>query len=496
MHKTLMMVALLATTVLAGCLSGDGNEPNNPITECTPGTMDKDGVVLALPTDDIIPVDRDVWDFSATNYRTCSLEKVGHTALRFDADGTPNPHRYIGEIDMKADLNLGAVAVLGNGEAAAVYLLDISDRANPTVLSRIDQQNVYITDVKLSTDGAFLFTASQTIPTSPEPDTDLEVNTPVGFSAYNIRDPSNPVWVNTFVQPQGIGCHMLAYQMIQGVDVVVCIGQTVRIFGLDRIPTGGLITRGFVDYLPEGAMGIPTLPYNNLVGNPGGLLPEYPHDASFATDPTTGQVLLAVAHWSTGVRLVDLSDAPMATELGSWQGEGATHYNGDIHSAQVVYADGKRYIIASPEIRGGEFVPSIWILDATDPADMHLVAEWYHPCECKTPGLLMTTHQWQVAPQGLDVSSMDVRIYLTMNHAGIWVLNLGSILAGDNAGAVEGFHMSRAALSEDSYPFAATYSTWDVNVIDGYIYGSDRATGLWVFDFDGDENVPATTGYA
>jgi hypothetical protein len=111
--------------------------------------------------DDPIVDDRDLmWDHDSYDVRTCSLAAIGREVL--SEDGTP--HGYIGEMDTKAAHNLAAVAVVGNGEAPGVYLLDISDRADPKVLSFIEQFGTYVVDVKISDDGKVLYTASQNDP--------------------------------------------------------------------------------------------------------------------------------------------------------------------------------------------------------------------------------------------------------------------------------------------------------------------------------------------
>lgn len=211
-------------------------------------------------------------------------------------------------------------------------------------------------------------------------------------------------------------------------------------------------------------------------------------------DAVDGRVLMAASHWDEGLRIVDAS-APVDegfTTLASWTGEGATYYDGNVHTAMIFWVGDKRYVAATPEMTYGGVVPSMWILDATDLGDgseiieLELIAEWFHPIEYKTPGLIMTTHQWQVAPTGPDANVEDTNVYITMNHLGVWVLDFAEILAGNNADAIGGFHMSREPLDPAEESGAAVYSTWDVGVVDGYIYGTDRATGLWVFDYTGD----------
>lgn len=510
MHKPLVLVALLSLTALAGCLDdGDAGDPVDA-AGCARTAFEHPGVRFLNTTDDPIVDDQDLaFDFETYNVRTCSLAAVGWTPLRWDDAGDPDPHGYIGEIDMRGDLDLGAVAVLGLApESPRVYLLDISDRARPEVLSTIAQTGTYLVDVKISDDGRYLFTASQSLPGPGEAGELLALSptADVGFTVYDISDPAAPVWVNTFVEPGGDGCHMMSHEIVQGVDTISCIAQNVRVYGLDRVG-GRLLTRGFVDYHPGGVpvpsglgpAGDPTCSLPSEAPDPGVCaLTEGPHDVTVQVDEQTGQVLAVVSHWGEGVRVVDLTDAPQATELGAWTGEGATHYAGNVHTAMMFYAGGTRYVLASPEYTSQvEAVPSLWLLDATDLGDLRLVGEWYHPNEHPSQGLFLTTHQWQVAPTGADVPLSDVHVYLTMNHGGLWVLGLEQILAGDRAGAVEGFHLSRTPLDTDSLITGnARLNTWDVNVVDGTIYGSDRATGLWIFDFDGDRNEAATTGFA
>ncbi len=478
----------------AGCLSDDPTTPNGQPAECGPTAFETDDIRFLNTTDDpfaLVNVTADAFDFQTYNLRTCSLAAIGHTPLRFNQDGTGAPHRYIGEIDMRGDL--GAVAVLGNGETPTVYILDTTDRAAPVVLSTIAQVGTYITDVKISDTGRYLFTASQGSSGQGELAEFPELTANAGFSAYDISNPAAPVYLATYDNSPG-GCHMLSSERIGDTEVVVCISDVVRVWGLEEVAPGQLVPLGYVPYIPDDGVGCAVPLPVPCVGVQG------PHDATVQVDPVTDQRLMIVSHWDSGLRVVDLSDAPQATEIGKWTGEGATHYSGHVHSAMMVYANGTRYILATPEYTGSggaDTVPSIWVLDATDLSAPKLVAEWFHPGGHPSQGLFLTTHQWQVAPSGPEVAIDDVRIYLTMNHAGLWVLSLADILNGDNLGAIEGFHLGRTPLDPETAVGNAILSTWDVNVVDGYIYGSDRATGLWVFHYEGDALGDTTrTGFA
>jgi hypothetical protein len=483
----ILMALLAASLVFAGCLDGGSSEDPTSAKGCPKTPFDPPGIRIVPTTVDPIDDDRDnATVFETTNVRTCSLPAIGWTPLRDPAAG--GPHKYIGEIDMRGDLNLGAVAVLGNGEAHLVYILDITERANPVVLSTIEQAGTYVVDVKFSDDGAILYTASQTLAVDglaalPAP------TAPVGFTAYNIQDPANPVYLGTVVDPT-VGCHMLdPVQVAAGQDAVFCISQHLRSYLVQR-DQDVLLNFGFVDYVPT----LPAAP--PAVGDPtcllptGCLLPQGPHDVTVFHEGGSfgdGRSYAIVSHWGEGVKVLDITDAPLLQQVGpGWVGEGATHYAGNVHTAMMFVVGEDRYIVASPEYTSAGTVPGFWVLDANDLANLKLVAEWYHPGLHESQGLYLTTHQWQVAPTGPDVTPDQVRLYFTYNHAGVWVLDFGHILAGNAQEAILGFNLARTPLPED-HVSNAVLMTWDINVVDGYIYGSDRATGLWIFHYSGDE---------
>ncbi len=481
-------VALLAA-LLSGCF-GDATDAVDPLDACPASPLDQPNLRLVPTAFDPIDDNRDnATFFESTNVRTCSLPAIGWSPL--DPSGTP--HRYLGELDLRGDLHFGAVAVVGNGEPARVYLVDITNRQEPQVITFIDQPTAYMVDVKISDDGKILYVASQNVP-GPEfvgqvPTLlDPELVPPVGFTAYNIEDPSSPAYLG-FVADEN-GCHMLdPIQVAANQDAVMCISGNLKSYLIQRDgPT--LVNLGFVEYFPNNAQGIPVP--STPVGLPADLPvtpSQSPHDMTAFHEGGSfgaGNSYLVVSHWGEGVKVLDITAAPVITEVGSWDGAGATHYAGNVHTAMMFMVGEQRFIVASPEYTFNGAVPSLWVLDANDLGDLKLVAEWSHPNQHESQGLYLTTHQWQVAPTGPDVAPEDVRIYLTYNHAGVWVLDFGQILAADDQAAILGFNLARTPIPED-HVGNAVLSTWDVNVVDGYIYGTDRATGLWVFHYLGDE---------
>lgn len=494
----LLMAAALAVALAAGCLDGSSPADGTPgSASCPVSPLDQPGLRIVDPSVDPIVDDKALAeDFQSTNVRTCSLPAIGHTPLREAAQG--GPHKYIGEVDMRGDLGLGAVAVLGNGEAGGVYLVDISDRASPEPIAFIPQPGAYVVDVKFSDDGAVLYVASQATPSAELLGAVPELVAPSGFTVYSLADPTQPSHFG-FVLDEQLGCHMLdPVQVAPTQDAVMCVSTNLKSYLIERGPT--FANLGFVEYVPQrGGVPTPALP----VGLPGDLpvsAAQGPHDMTAFHEGGSfgaGASYLVVSHWGEGVKVLDITNAPLITEVGSWDGEGAEYYFGNVHTAMMFDTADGRYIVATPELTFEGAVPALWVLDANDLSSLTLLAEWVHPGLHESQGLYLTTHQWQVAPTGPDVAPGEVRVYLTMNHGGLWVLDLGHILLDHDQAAVLGFNLARLPITDPEPVGNAILNTWDVNVVDGYVYGSDRATGLWVFHYQGDELGDARlTGFA
>ncbi|MFO1535501.1 MAG: hypothetical protein ABR586_07555, partial [Thermoplasmatota archaeon] len=316
------LLALLLVAPLAGCLAGPA--PADPLAGCA-SPLDQPGLRILPPSADPIDDDKaNATDFATTNVRTCTLPAIGWAPLQ--ANGVP--HKYLGELDLRGDLGLGAVAVVGSGEPGGAYLLDIKDRAAPKVLAFLPQPGGHVTDVKLSDDGKVLYVASQQTP-SPEGLTAVpEPKAQTGFTAYGLADPAHPAYLGTVVDPT-LGCHMLEpVQVAPGQDAVFCVSQHVRSYLVQR-DGPALVTLGFVDYVPNGssvspqapptpkpgappATGDPTCPLP--VPNPAPVeLPKCifasgPHDMTvFHTGARFGDgtSYLVVSHWGEGVKVLD-----------------------------------------------------------------------------------------------------------------------------------------------------------------------------------------------
>ncbi|HWG90386.1 MAG TPA: hypothetical protein VNZ52_06000 [Candidatus Thermoplasmatota archaeon] len=459
--------ALLAalTLALAGCITStdlpQGTAPV-PLPERGP-------FVDPIPEDD----GHDHADAAQHNFSTPTMEQIGFNIL----SGEETAYSYIGEMDWRGDLLV--VQVLGRGSMPGFVLVNVSDPRNPQVVGRADLPYSYVVDVKFSPDGTRVFAASQA-GTSRAPlipgGLDLSYLNRNGVAVFDIRDPAQPLLEGVMpVEPSG--CHMLSVAEVAGGLHVFCVADTIAIFVVEEDPQGKWTLLPVGQYSPQSTAGTDETIESRETA-PGPL----PHDMTFQFDPVDGTPLLYVSYWDLGLRVVDVSNPRAPREVGTWAGQGAARYEGNVHGAAPTVVDGKRYVVVGPELLSDN-PPALYVLDATDYRNMQLVGEWIPPGEHGAEGLLLTTHQFQL---------IDGRLYLAYNHAGVWVLDLRAIINGthvDNPERPEvlGYYLPHEPVKVFDPKLAKVPNTWDVVVRNGAIYGSDRYTGLYVLHYLPDE---------
>lgn len=467
---------LMVTTALAGCLGDDttGTGDDGDLADRTGWTFE-----------DFIVHEHDHEDPEAHHESSPTMEAIAHDQL-----GQETAYSYLGEIDTRAGLT--AVAIVGQGSTPGFVLVDTSDPSQPEVLGRAEAPQAYAVDVKLTSDGQYALLATQQVTTgrvggTPTADSLLDGTYTArnGIMIWDISDPTDPSMV-AFQPVEAYGCHMLSIAEVDGQEWVYCINQSLTAFQFVRSPTADLVPAG--TYWPFGQTGTETVADKQ---NPTGVTP---HDMTFQEDPVTGDPVLTVSHWDLGVAVLDVSMPSAPQELARWAGDGAEHYQGYVHSAQLTTVDDTRYLVVTPETLS-DILPAIWVLDVTDWQSPELVAEWTNPGGHTSQGLLMTTHQFQL---------VDGKIYMSYNHNGIWVLDLATILANGggapDASEILGVHLPHThnvtLYDRDSYPMGIP-APWDINVVDGYILTADRYTGLHVLGYTGDTpGDPALTSQA
>lgn len=453
------LALLLPLTLLAaGCVSTPADD-----------AADRAGLPLGDFVDPILE-DHEHTDRAAHNLTPVNMEKLGHSSLG-DEEAA---FSHFGEMDFHEGLMAVGASRLPDGKPALV-LADAADPANMTRLGWVTVpvqgagllSSPYPLDVKFDEKGEYVY-----------------VSAPGQILAYDVRDPAAPALKGAMLPP-GAACHMSAMGVVAGAEWFWCTGDPTGLTAYRVVEAADRrvlvpVSQSRPDTFYQPIQGAGTF---GVVGAP--------HDMTFQVDPVDGTPLLVVSNRGFGVRVLDVSDPALPAQLGAWTGEGAEHAPLHWHTSMVAMVDGTRYLITSPEILPDEATPpAIWILDATDYGSLTLAAEWTAPGQHGSPGFTFTTHQWQVAQD---------RLYLAYYHAGVWVLDLKAILAGQYADDparpdVLGYVLPDMPPVEEGQMVP---NVWDLNLQRGVVYATDIASGLYAFhhlpDRVGDE---ALTGFS
>lgn len=445
MRRALALVVLLA---LAGCV--------------TPAPATPPGAGSAAFLDPIIE-DHEHSDLAAHALSTPNMEMLGHSSLGDDAVSFEG----FGEMDVHGDLGVVAAVTQGQDPNGAIILVDLQDPANLTRLGYATiPEAAHPLDVKLDEKGEFAYASATG-----------------KILVFDVRDPTAPTLAGA-ATPPGM-CHMSALGFVGGSEYFFCTGDPAGLTVYQVVATGDQralvpVSHSRPSYAVEPVTSAGTF---GVVGAP--------HDMTFQLDPVDGTPLLVVSNRGYGVRVLDVSDPRLPKELGHWTGEGAEHAPLHMHTAMVALVQGKRYLIASPEILPDDATPpSVWILDATDYAQLALAAEWTAPGDHGSPGFTFTTHQWQVAQE---------RLYLGYYHAGVWVVDLKAVLAGayeeDPARPeVLGYYLPHEAPVTEG---AMVPNVWDLTLRGGVMFVTDISSGLYALHYApdriGDETL---TGFS
>ena len=383
---------------------------------------------------------------------TPTMELLGHSTLEVGGATFTS----LGEMDWHDALAVVAAQQVGGD--GAIVLVDIADPRAPVPLGFATiQETAHPLDVKFDEAGTHVY-ASGT----------------ARIFVFDVSDPSAPKPAGV-ATPPGAACHMSALGVVDGAEYFFCTGDPV-----------GLTVYQVVDQAP-GVRALVPVAHSRPSGDPTPVTEAgtfgvvgAPHDMTFQLDPVDGRPLLVVSNRGYGVRVLDVSDPKLPVELGIWKGEGAEHTPLHWHTSMVTVVAGTRYLVTSPEILPDEATPpAIWFLDATDYGAMTLVAEWTAPGDHGSPGFTFTTHQWQVAQE---------RLYLGYYHAGVWVLDLPTILGGryeaDPARPdVLGYYLPHEApaVEGDMVP-----NVWDLTLKNGVMWVTDIGSGLYALRYAGD----------
>lgn len=296
-----------------------------------------------------------------------------------------------------------------------------------------------------------------------------------GLYLLDVRDKANPKLAD-YVPDTGV--HSVMVHRVAGKDYVVTLGADAFGKNIREIDAG---SGKFKEV---------------------GVVP-IAHDGTIADDPALGHPVLYVANVDN-LQMYDFSDPSKPVRLGSWSPPaGGDHY---VHAVAVDWVEGRR--ILAVESEDWTSAPSpLWILDATDFADLELLATWTNPAgapaNAKQSGssLAFSTHNPRLE---------NGTVYMAHYHGGVWALDVRT-LAKARAPEVMGYYLphedhggyrpqsSSSLLPLPAYPiceggfqFDESPNTMDVEVRNGIVYAADIHTGLYALRWD-PKQVPGAT---
>ncbi len=435
----LAALLIIVAVIAAGCTTSDSLPPD------TRG--DPTRAVFVDPITD----DHDHADVGLHALSTPSLARVAFNSL----GGGGATFASFAEIDLFEDVAVVSAVLQGDTPRGAIVMVDLSDPAAPKRLGFATIADAaHPLDVKFDEKGEYVYASASG-----------------QIFAFDVRDRAAPQPRGAML-PTGSACHMSALGVVADVEYFFCTGDPV---GLSVYRVMSLADARVL--VPVGRSDVPGGP--DVSGSPTRALGA-PHDMTFQHDPVTGDPILVVSNRGFGVRILDVRDPTNPVQLGRWHGEGADYFSDHLHTAMVTVVNGTRYVIVSPEILTAGTPPAIWFLDATDYRALDLVAEWTAPNDHPSPGFTFTTHQWQVA---------EGRIYLGYYHAGVWVLDIPTILDtpfrdDPSRAEVLGYYLPH---EPPVIAGSMTPNVWDVTLRNGLMFVTDINGGLYVLHYVPDE---------
>ena len=308
---------------------------------------------------------------------------------------------------------------------AGLFILDISDPANPTLISEFPQEDAETHDVKVNEEGTIAVLANQPVrpPAQGEEQEEwweeiLEISH-LGLTLVDISDKRNPKllsrWENRDSEGKPAPCHNVE---IHG-DFVYCTG----LWWSDR----GLVILDISD--PSRPEEVATIGPPHVEGAEREDLPRWArpgvwmHDIYLQRHPGLGRVLGYAAWWDGGLRVYDLTDpaAPLEMENWAWAELGPAGQN--TYFAKPTPSG--RLVVVGPawgaEGVSGFSTGFLSILDLSDPDRAELVSTWSIPGHDWQSWEQLESDLWWT-PGNFDVT--EERIYLANYAAGVWVIDI------------------------------------------------------------------------
>ncbi len=364
---------------------------------------------------------------------------------------------------------------------AGLFILNISDPRNPTLIAEFPQEDAEAHDVKVNSEGTIAVLANQWVRPPEEGETweDMTGISHLGLTLVDISDKRNPKllsrWENHDSEGKPAPCHNVE---ISG-DFVYCTG----LWWSDR----GLVILDISD--PTSPKEVAVVPTPEVAGPEGEDLPRwarpgvYMHDLYLQRHPELGRLFGYAAWWDGGLRVYDLTDPASPLEMENWAWAELGPLFQDTYFTKPTLSG--RIVVVGPAGQAtdsGIFTGFLSIVELPPSGEARLLSTWSVPGHDWVPWERGRDEGWWT-PSNFDVT--EDRIYLANYAAGVWVIDI-SDPADPYAVANFGPESFKAPPAKPKGPIffqgGAEGVPWahTVEEQDGLIYALDVKSGLYI----------------
>ncbi|MFA5861860.1 MAG: hypothetical protein WDA16_09215 [Candidatus Thermoplasmatota archaeon] len=348
-------------------------------------------------------------------------------------------------------------------------IIDASDAAHPRVVGDFHSEGG--ADIEVTSDGQYaLLSTQRTTPGTQTLDNPL-AREPRGIAVVDVTDVARPKLSSFFPLPTN-GPHTASYHRTpDGREIVA-----VETYDLMTDPSNGALLganpatqRVFIMQLMRDATGARLEPrgvYEVTETPPAGKL-YFPHDAFMEEHPVTHKLLMYVAYWDAGVRIVDISDLTRPKEIAVFN-DFAPSKLAQMHDVKTFPAPlgGRHVTAAAPEIVTAPESGQITFLDTTDPTKPTKLGHWH------LPGNMTVDQPFVFSPHVFDTNAQGM-VVIGHYHAGVWLID-----AHDPANATTvGYYMPHEERPDCK---CAQPNVWGARFWNGYVVVSDGPTGIYI----------------
>lgn len=518
---SIVVVVGLLSMVLAGCLDEAGESANARARRLGQGTsagsigFHPEWFELALPNGD----EHNHRDLAQhTNLSTANFDVVGWDPLVTQYHGKAAGGYFCGDVSPKKGEQQLAVVHSWVSDVGFI-LLDISDPAEPRMLSEFLLENSHVYDLAITEDQGYVLLGTihdgqnydagygpAPVPPLERPQLSVrdactgeervvdgpEQGLPFasGLILVDITNPRNPT-IADFRHFPVLGSHSVVSADIDG--------RTIVVSTVENIP-GEASYYVFLEVMqtPAGAKLQLLSIYSRAEASPDevGKLQWNNHDVFLQEHPITGANLAYLADGRNGLIVLNIDDPSMPRKIGAWSdwdlvgGPAASHY---IHETLPIEGtwEGKHYTFMGEECTSHpEGTPSclIYTMDTTDPTNPQMAGAWTFPYDSGVwtyPGF--SVHYMALVNRTLFISAF---------HAGVWAVDVSTeenLRTMPTVGVFLPDKIPPKGFLRD-HTYHRSPATADVIAMgDGNLLTFDETSGAYIVHFDATNPAPAPT---